>query len=198
MEVCESLGQPVDEPSNVFEEIRTRFGEVPNDTAESEIVEHESLAGQIFEDVLDALALLDRVHKRRREIPTDIERVRSDGEHMREDAAEFGGHRPDHLRVFRYLNIGQILGRSRVGPLVEQPRRDVVPAVGVRHDLVAIRAVLAHLLLTAVEVADVGFEVDHLLAVENGLDVEHAVGRRVVRADVEEHRLAVALGFLIL
>ncbi len=36
------------------------------------------------------------------------------------------------------------------------------------------------------EVADVGFHVGDLLAVENRLDVEHAVRRRVVRTDIDD------------
>ena len=40
----------------------------------------------------------------------------------------------------------------------------------------SIGAVLAHLLLTAVEGADVGVDIGDLLAVEDRLAVEHAVG----------------------
>ena len=50
------------------------------------------------------------------------------------------------------------------------------PIGGVGDGLVSIGAVLAHLLLTAVEGADVGVDVGDLLAVKDRLAVEHAVG----------------------
>ena len=197
VKVFQALGQPVDERPNVLEEVLPWFRQVPDDAAESEVVEHESLAREVFEDVLDALALLDRVHKRRGEIAAHVERVGPDGEHMREDAAELGGQRPDHLRVVGDGNIGEILGGPRVGPLVEQAATAPVPAIRVRHDLVAVGPLLAHLLLAAVDVADVWVDGRHLLAVEAEFEMHHPVGGGVVGADVEEHRSLPFLGDLI-
>ena len=74
-------------------------------------------------------------------------------------------------------------------PLVEQ-RADVLERVDVADGLVVV-GVLAELLDAAVEVAEDRVEVDDLLAVELEDDPQHAVGRRVLRAHVDEH-LAVA------
>ena len=75
------------------------------------------------------------------------------------------------------------------GPLAEQ-RADVLERVHVADGLVVV-GVLAQLLDAAVEVAEDRVEVDDLLAVELEHDPQHAVGRRVLRAHVDEH-LAVA------
>ena len=76
-------------------------------------------------------------------------------------------------------------------PLAEQ-RADVLERVDLADDLVVV-GVLAQLLDAAVEVAEDRVEVDDLLAVELEHDPQHAVGRRVLRAHVDEH-LAVAEG----
>ncbi len=94
----------------------------------------------------------------------------------------------------------------RVGDLdAEQPlraerERDVVAgrvqiilAVRPRDDLIVL-AVFADLLEAAVQIADVGDATDHRLAVELEHQTQHAVGRGMLRADVDEHVLAVEPG----
>ncbi len=198
MVLLDGAGQLVEEVPRLREELSAGFWEVPDDAAEPEVVEHQPLARQVFQQVLNALAVVDRVHERRGEVAVHVERERRQREHVRRDPTHLRAHGPDHLRVLGDLDVGEVLGRPRVRPLVEQARRDVVPAIGVRHDLVAVRARLGHLLLTAVEVADVRLHVDHLLAVEDRLQMEDAVGRRVVRSDVEEHRVRLGVTVVVL
>ena len=66
--------------------------------------------------------------------------------------------------------------------------RQVVGAVGERDDLVVV-PVLAQLLEAGVQVADVRHHPDHGLAVQLHHQPEHPVGRRVLRADVDQHVL---------
>ncbi len=78
--------------------------------------------------------------------------------------------RPEHLRVLGHVDVRQRLRGAGVRPLVQEAAAAPVPAVGVRHNLMSIGSLLAHLLLAAVDVADVGLHVRDLLAVE--LDVQ--------------------------
>ena len=71
-------------------------------------------------------------------------------------------------------------------------RVEVVLAVGPRDDLVVL-AVLADLLEAAVQIADVRDAAHDRLAVELEHQAQHAVRRRVLRPDVDEHVLAVEL-----
>ena len=88
-----------------------------------------------------------------------------------------------------HLDVEQLLERHDRRPLAEQ-RADVLERVDLADDVVVV-AVLAQLLDAAVEVAEDRVEVDDLLAVDLEHDPQHAVGRRVLGAHVEEH-LAVA------
>ena len=71
-------------------------------------------------------------------------------------------------------------------------RVEVVLAVGPRDDLVVL-PVLADLLEAAVQVADVRDAAHHGLAVELEHQPQHAVRGRMLRADVDEHVLALEL-----
>jgi len=79
-----------------------------------------------------------------------------------------------------HFDVPEVLGDADVGPLVVEAGTAPVPAVGVRHDLVVVGVLLAHLFLAAVDVADVGRHVGDVLAVEGHAEVEDTVGHRVV------------------
>ncbi len=68
MVLSEFMGQIVEERSNLLEELLAGFRQVPDDAAEPEVVEHQPLAGQVFEDVLDEFAVAHRVHEDCREV----------------------------------------------------------------------------------------------------------------------------------
>ena len=78
-----------------------------------------------------------------------------------------------------------------IGAVVDK-RREVVHPVGERHDLIP-RPVLAELFEGGVQESDVGRDFDHRLAVELADQAKHAVRRRVLRPDVDEHLLGAEL-----
>ncbi len=88
-------------------------------------------------------------------------------------------------------HVQELLVGHHRRPLAEE-RADVLEGVHVGDRVVVVR-VLAELLHPAVEVAQDRVDVDDPLAVDLEHDPQHAVGRWVVRSDVDEH-LAVAEG----
>ena len=108
---------------------------------------------------------------------------------MAGDPVQLGREDPDVFGPARDLDVHELFEGEDRRPLVEQ-RADVFERVGVADGLVVV-GVLAQLLDAAMEVAEDGVEVDHLLAVELEHDPQHAVGGRMLRPHVDEH-LAVA------
>ena len=92
---------------------------------------------------------------------------------------------PDVARPRRDHEADQLLHRPDVGEVVRR-RGHVVHAVGVR-DVLEERVELEELLGAAVEIADDRVAVDDPLAVDLELQAQHAVGGRVLRAEVELH-----------
>ncbi len=84
----------------------------------------------------------------------------------------------------------QCLGGQREDELVVQ-RRQVVHTRDVRRAL-DVGELLAGLLHAGVQVADDGLGTQHGLALELHHDAEHAMGRRVLRTHVDDHRLVLA------
>ena len=103
-------------------------------------------------------------------------------------------HRDDaqHLAALRDLDSEQPLRAQREGDVVAG-RVEVVLAIGPRDDLVVL-AVLADLLEAAVQIADVRNAAHHRLTVELEHEAKHAVRRRMLRSDVDQHVIALELG----
>ena len=95
------------------------------------------------------------------------------------------------LRPRRRLDPHQLFGGEDERHLVGEAAQPV-DAVDQRGDL-RVRADLGELLVAAVHVAHDRLGRDDLLAVEPGDDPQRAVGRRVLRADVEGHALGLEL-----
>jgi hypothetical protein len=108
------------------------------------------------------------------------------------DPVELHHQHPQRLGARRRLDAEQLLHRQAVGGLVEDRREVVHP----RHEGDALDpgAVLDRLLDAGVEVADDRLAGDHLLAAELDHQPQHAVGGRVLRADVDDHDVVLALG----
>ena len=96
-----------------------------------------------------------------------------------------------HLAALGDLDAEQPLGAERERDVVAR-RVEIVLAVGPRDDLIVL-AVLADLLEAAVQVADVRNAAHDRLAVELEHEAQHAVRRRVLRPDVDEHVLALEI-----
>ena len=92
-----------------------------------------------------------------------------------------------YLGALGNLEAEELFHRQGVGGVVGH-RTEIVDAVGERRDL-GVELGLGGLLDAGVEVADVGGEGDDGLAVDLEDQAEDAVGRRVLRAHVEDHGL---------
>ncbi len=157
--------------------------------ADPEVVEEHPLAGQGGQHLDDLVALDEAPQDRGQAAEVEGEPAHEQG--VAGDPVELAGEDPDVLGPARDLDVEQLLEGHHRRPLAEQ-RADVLERVRVADRLVVV-GVLAELLDAAVEVAEDRVEVDDLLAVDLEHDPQHAVGRRVLGAHVQEH-LAVAEG----
>ena len=132
---------------------------------------------------LQLLALAERVEHRRDR--AELERVGAEEHQVVEHPVQLGeqGARPD--RPLRHLHAEHLLDGEHHAELVGERRQPVVP-VG-QHDDLPVVADLEQLLGAAVHVADDRLGRDDPLAVEDDAQPQHAVRRRVLRADVEHH-----------
>ena len=110
---------------------------------------------------------------------------------MAGNAEQLAQHDADDLDAVRHLDAGELFDREHVRQVVHHAA-EVIDAVGVR-DVGVPRLALAHLLGAAVVVADVRNRVDDLLAVQLQHDAQHAVRAGMLRAEVEEHEVVVAV-----
>ena len=120
---------------------------------------------------------------RMRRQAAQVERQPADEQGVAGDAVELPGEHADVLRAARHLEVEQLLGGQHRHRLAEH-RGDVLERVAVADRVVPV-AVLADLLDAAVEVAEHRIEVHDPLAVDLEHDAQHAVRRRVLRAEVD-------------
>jgi hypothetical protein len=99
------------------------------------------------------------------------------------DPVQLAEQRPHPAGLFRHLEVEQLLDGKHEDELVVL-ERDVVDARPVR-DAFPPRLVLHRLLEAGVEVTDDRADSDDLLAVEVDDEAQHAVRRRMVRAEVD-------------
>ena len=100
-----------------------------------------------------------------------------------QDAADLGIEHADQLSAPRHLDAEQPLGRQAEGVLLIH-RRDVIEPVEIR-DRLQIGLVLDQLLGAAMQQADMRIDALDDLAVELQDKAQHAVGRRMLRAEVD-------------
>ena len=143
------------------------------------------LARRVLDDVVNLLALLEAIQKRRER--TQVERRRADVEQMIVQPHQLGQNRPQILAPRRQLDAQQLLDRMMPGDLVRQ-RRDVVHPVDDRHVLIEVE-MLAQLLEPAVQIADVRHRIDDPLAVERQHEPQRRVRRRMLRTEIERPQI---------
>src|SRR6476661_5373812 len=102
------------------------------------------------------------------------------------------GVNAEDLAALRDLDAEQPLRAEGEGDVVSRTV-EVILAVRPGYDLVVL-PILADLLEAAVQVADVRDAPHHRLAIQLEHQPEHAVRGRVLRADIDEHVLALELG----
>ena len=155
---------------------------VPGDTAGTEVGIHQPVAGDLLEEVEQVLALAEGVGERR----TEDAQVGAEGAEEHEVAANAVELRQDDADVLgplRRHQARQLLNGLHVAELGVELRQ-VLGAVLVADGLPVVH-VLGQLLGAAVHVSDVRDEVDDLFAVDDQHHAEDAVGRRVLRSDVD-------------
>ena len=163
--------------------------DVLDHAAHLEVARVEALAARHLEQVERqvAVAAAPPEHRDRAE----VERAGGDPEQVRGDPVQLEVDHPQPLSALRHLLVEQPLDRHAEGHRVEVVR-EVVHPLDERDDL-PVLLVLAALLDAGVDVADDRLHVADHLALERGEQPQHAVGGRVVRADVDGEQLVVLL-----
>src|SRR5690606_27199386 len=150
--------------------------------ADPHVVEEHAGPGDLLQEVDDALPLPPAVEEGGG--GAQIHGKGAEGDEVAGDPLQLHGDDPEVLGPGRHLKPQQLLDGQGKGELVVDGRQ-VVAAVGVGNDL-GVGELLRVLLEAAVEVPDVRVDVDDPLAVDPGLQPEHAVGAGVLgpHADV--------------
>ena len=144
------------------------FRNITRDSADSDVVVGQALSAGHLEEIHDHLALAQTVEKRRDR--AEIERERPKEDQMRGNSVKL---QHDHAQIFRALrdfNSGDPLGRQ-TEDFFGRHRSDIFKTIEHRNTL-RVGAVLADLLDSAMEIADVRLGVLDDLAVHSQQQVE--------------------------
>ena len=158
--------------------------------ADAEILGVHARAGGALIEHHQLLALVEAPQRRRQR--ADVHGLRGDVQQMREMAADLGEQHADELGAARHLDAEQALGREAEGVLLVHGR-DVVEPVEVADGL-QIRLVLDQLLGAAMQKTDVRIDALDHLTVELEHEAQHAVRRRMLRAEVDVEVADLCLG----
>ena len=166
------------EVGDVVDQLRRQVGV---HAAHAEILGVHAAARGALVEHHQLLALLEAPQRRGER--ADVHGLRRDVEEVREQAADLGVEHADELGALGHLHAEQLFGRQAEGVLLVH-RRHVVEAVEVADGL-QVGLVLDQLLGAAVQEADVRIDALHHLAVELQHQAQHAVRRRMLRAEVD-------------
>ena len=142
-------------------------------------------AGNRLDRVVDALAIDEHIEDGRRR--AGVLRQRAVEQQMAGDAEEFREHHPDALRAVGHGDAAELLDGQKIRHLADDAA-EIIDPVGIG-DVSVPGLALCHLLGAAMMVADVRIRPDDLLAVEPEHDPENAVGRGMVRTEVQHYQL---------
>ena len=159
--------------------------DVLDHAADLEVAGVHPLPGRHLEEVEDPVALAEAVPEHRDR--AEVERRRPQPDQVGVDPVELEEDRPQVLGARRDLELDQPLDRAAEGLHLEEVG-DVVHPLDEGDDL-PVALVLAGLFDPGVDVADHRLQVADDLAFEVDDQPQHAVGGRVVRADVDRHHL---------
>ena len=154
---------------------------IPVHAAGPEIGRVEPRAAHPLVEAHQLLALFEGPQEGRQR--ADIHRVGRHVQKMIEHPADFGIEHADRLAARRRLDTQQLFRCKREGVLLVH-RRDIVEPVEIGHGL-QIGLVLDQLLGAAVQQADMGIGPLDDLAVHLQHQAQHAVGRRMLRPEVQ-------------
>ena len=142
--------------------------------------------GNALDHLIGPLAVGEAVEHRRH--GAQVLQVGPQEQQMAGDAEYLRHHHPDRLDPVRHLDTRQLLNRQDIGKVVHHTA-GVVDAVGIGNEAVPGLA-LGHLFRAPVVIANIRHAVDDLFAVQLKDYPECTVGRGMIRAQVEEHKLA--------
>ena len=165
-------------------------GQVGRHAADAGVGQRHPPAADPLQQFVELFASFDLVEEGRER--SGLHRVGGHAGQVVGDAADLRHQHSQRLRPLRHLDAHQLLDRQRPAGVVDD-RRDVVQAVG-EDDRLGVAAVFAHLLETAMQVADVDVGADDHLAGELDRAANRAVHGRMRGPHVEEHVFGGALG----
>ena len=172
--------------------LRHRVRQVAIDAARPVVGRVHARARDGLVHVHQVFAFAERVQEHRHR--ADVERVRAEPQQVVHQPRDLVEHHADVLRAQRHLDVEQLLDREHVAVLVAH-HRHVVEPVHVRHRL-EIGPGLGELLGRAMQQPDVRIGALHDLAVELEHEAQHAVGRRMLRTEVQRVVLDLCHGYL--
>ena len=185
LHVVERLGEGLHERADLLDHQRR---EILRDATHASPAVGEPRAAEGLEDVVDHLALIERVEEEGER--AGVETDGAVGEQVVADPCQLGDDRADRPAAGGELDAEQFLHGVVPGHVVGH-RGDVVHAIGDGHVLV-VREVLPDLLEPGVQIAHFGHRVDDPLAVELEHEPKRRVRGRVLGSEVE--RPEVVLG----
>ena len=166
-----------DELLHALHKVRVNVG---HHAANRVVVQDEAAATRFLEDVEDFLTVAETVEESRR--GTEVLAETAEEKDVRVDTLQFVHNRTDHLHAVAHLHAHSLLDAhtERVAVL---HRAEVVKAVRQRQRL-RVSHLLADLLHTTVNVAQVRVNLANAFTLQRHTEVKHTVGRGVLRTDV--------------
>ncbi len=154
-------------------------------SADAEIRCHHALTGHRFEQAQHIFALAEAIQEHGHR--ADVHGVRAQPHQVRVDAGQLIQQHAQPLRARRNLQPQQLFHCQAVGEIVGHGAQ-IVDAVGHGHDLL-VELGFAGLLDAGMQIPDVGHDAHDGLAVDLEQQPEHTMGRGMLRAHVQDHRL---------
>ena len=163
------------------------FRQVVRYAADAEPCRVHTETGNRFHQIVDFLTVGKGEEDRRHR--ADVLNKRRDIQQMAVDAEQLGEHHANNVHAIRHSDPGQFFHRQHVRHFIDAAT-EIFDTVGIRNVAVPGLA-LAHFLCAAVVITHVRHAVDDLFAIKLQDNTECTVRRRVVRAEVEEHKVLV-------
>ena len=179
IEVAEALARFRQHLSHALNEV---VRDVPDQATGPEVAVHQPLAGRLFKDVLNVLALPEAVGERGAKV-AEIDAERAQEHKVAADPVQLAEDDADVLRPLRHLQLQQLLDGHAVGLLIHELGQVVRPVLVADGRAVVHR--LGELLGAAMHVADVRLDVLHALAIDGQHHAKDAVSAGVLRPHVD-------------
>ena len=157
------------------------FGEILMHAARAEVIGVHARARRALVEDHQLLALLEAPQRRGER--AHVHGLRGHVEQMGENAADFGIEHADQLAALGHIHAQQLLDGQTEGMFLIH-RRAIVEPVEVRHVL-RIGARFHQLLGAAMQQADMRIDALHHFAIKLQHEAQHAMGRRMLRAEVD-------------